>query len=96
MPHICVTFMRVELRPSQVCRAYVLCVLSCVIYRCAKKRDMPTGMKVQSWLATIYAGKAWLATPMWFALGFLVLFASDAGCMFDIGVVLSYLCPCNT
>jgi cytochrome c oxidase subunit 1 len=35
---------------------------------------VPTGMKVQSWLATVYAGKAWLATPMWFALGFLVLF----------------------
>ena len=26
---------------------------------------VPTGMKVQSWLATVYAGKAWLATPMW-------------------------------
>lgn len=35
---------------------------------------VPTGMKVQSWLATLYAGKAWLATPMWFSLGFLMLF----------------------
>ena len=35
---------------------------------------VPTGMKVQSWLATLYAGKAWLATPMWFSLGFLALF----------------------
>jgi heme/copper-type cytochrome/quinol oxidase subunit 1 len=35
---------------------------------------VPTGMKVQSWLATVYAGKAWLATPMWFALGFLIMF----------------------
>ena len=35
---------------------------------------VPTGMKIFSWLATIYAGKVWMATPMWFAVGFLGLF----------------------
>jgi len=35
---------------------------------------VPTGMKIQSWLATLYAGKAWLSTPMWFSVGFLFLF----------------------
>jgi hypothetical protein len=27
-----------------------------------------------SWLATIYAGRTWFTTPMWFALGFISLF----------------------
>ena len=35
---------------------------------------VPTGMKIFSWLATIYAGRTWFTTPMWFALGFLALF----------------------
>lgn len=35
---------------------------------------VPTGMKIFSWLATIYAGRTWFTTPMWFALGFLSLF----------------------
>lgn len=35
---------------------------------------VPTGMKIFSWLATIYAGRTWLTTPMWFALGFILLF----------------------
>jgi cytochrome c oxidase subunit 1 len=35
---------------------------------------VPTGMKIFSWLATAYAGRAWFTTPMLFASGFLVLF----------------------
>jgi len=35
---------------------------------------VPTGMKIFSWLATIYCGSVWLTTPMLFALGFIVLF----------------------
>ncbi len=35
---------------------------------------IPTGMKVQSWLASMYAGKTWLAAPMLFVTGFLLLF----------------------
>lgn len=35
---------------------------------------VPTGMKIFSWLATIYGGRTWFTTPMWFAIGFLALF----------------------
>jgi hypothetical protein len=35
---------------------------------------VPTGMKIFSWMATIYGGSVWFTTPMWFALGFLTLF----------------------
>lgn len=35
---------------------------------------VPTGMKIFSWLATIYAGRTWFTTPMLFAIGFLALF----------------------
>jgi hypothetical protein len=35
---------------------------------------VPTGMKIFSWLATIYSGRVWMATPMWFAVGFICLF----------------------
>lgn len=35
---------------------------------------VPTGMKIFSWLATIYGGSVWFTTPMWFAMGFLTLF----------------------
>jgi len=35
---------------------------------------VPTGIKIFSWLATIYGGSIRLTTPMIFALGFLVLF----------------------
>jgi Cytochrome C and Quinol oxidase polypeptide I/LAGLIDADG endonuclease len=35
---------------------------------------VPTGMKIFSWIATIYAGRVWFTTPMLFALGFLCLF----------------------
>lgn len=35
---------------------------------------VPTGIKVFSWLRTIYGGSLWLTTPMLYRLGFLVLF----------------------
>jgi cytochrome c oxidase subunit 1 len=35
---------------------------------------VPTGIKIFSWLATIYGGSLWLTTPMLFRIGFLVLF----------------------
>nr|QKY64134.1 cytochrome oxidase subunit 1 [Volvulina compacta] len=35
---------------------------------------VPTGMKIFSWLATIYSGRTWFTAPMWFAVGFICLF----------------------
>jgi heme/copper-type cytochrome/quinol oxidase subunit 1 len=35
---------------------------------------VPTGMKVFSWLATVYAGRCWFTVPLWFAVGFVGLF----------------------
>jgi len=35
---------------------------------------VPTGVKIFSWMATIYAGRTWFTTPMWFAAGFIFLF----------------------
>lgn len=35
---------------------------------------VPTGIKIFSWLRTIYGGSLWLTTPMLFALGFQVQF----------------------
>ncbi len=35
---------------------------------------VPTGIKIFSWLATLYGGSLWLTTPMLFALGFQVQF----------------------
>lgn len=35
---------------------------------------VPTGIKIFSWLRTIYGGSLWLTTPMLFAQGFLVQF----------------------
>jgi len=46
---------------------------------------VPTGMKVFSWLATLFAGRAWLTVPMWFAVGVLCLFTLGG----VTGVVLS-------
>ncbi|MGH7222658.1 MAG: cytochrome c oxidase subunit I, partial [Gemmataceae bacterium] len=36
--------------------------------------SIPTGIKMFNWLATMYGGKLWLASPMLFACGFLSLF----------------------
>jgi len=30
---------------------------------------VPTGIKIFSWLATMYGGSLWLTTPMLFAVG---------------------------
>jgi heme/copper-type cytochrome/quinol oxidase subunit 1 len=35
---------------------------------------VPTGMKIFSWMATVYAGRAWFTVPMCFAVGFVCLF----------------------
>jgi heme/copper-type cytochrome/quinol oxidase subunit 1 len=35
---------------------------------------VPTGMKIFSWMATVYAGRVWFAVPMWWAMGFICLF----------------------
>ena len=35
---------------------------------------LPTGMKVFNWLATMWGGSIWFYTPMYFAVGFIVLF----------------------
>ncbi len=35
---------------------------------------IPTGVKMFNWLATMYGGRLWLASPMLFAIGFLSMF----------------------
>src|SRR5690606_36650852 len=36
--------------------------------------SIPSGIKVFNWLATMYKGSIWLATPMCYALAFIFLF----------------------
>lgn len=36
--------------------------------------SIPTGIKMFNWLATMYGGKLWMASPMLFACGFLSMF----------------------
>ena len=31
---------------------------------------VPTGIKIFSWIATIYGGRVWFTVPMLFAMGF--------------------------
>jgi heme/copper-type cytochrome/quinol oxidase subunit 1 len=35
---------------------------------------VPTGMKIFSWMATVYAGRVWFTVPMLWAMGFILLF----------------------
>jgi cytochrome c oxidase subunit I len=36
---------------------------------------LPTGMKIFNWLCTMWGGSIWMYTPMYFAVGFVVLFS---------------------
>jgi len=46
---------------------------------------LPTGMKIFNWLCTMWGGSIWFYTPMYFALGFIVLFTFGG----MTGIVLS-------
>lgn len=46
---------------------------------------LPTGMKIFNWLCTMWGGSIWLYTPMYFAIGFIILFTFGG----MTGVILS-------
>jgi cytochrome c oxidase subunit 1 len=59
--------------------------------------SIPTGIKMFNWLATLYGGRIWLASPMLFACGFLGMFLIGgltgimlAAAPFDFQVTDSY------
>ena len=43
---------------------------------------VPTGIKIFSWLATLYGGSLRYTTPLLFVLGFLALFTIGGYCYF--------------
>ncbi|MCC7085639.1 MAG: cytochrome c oxidase subunit I [Pirellulales bacterium] len=59
--------------------------------------SIPTGIKFFNWLATMYGGRLWMASPMLFAVGFLAMFVLGgltgimlASAPFDLQVSDSY------